>query len=178
MVAAAAAEFGSVDILVNNAGLMAEVVGKGGLTSMPLDLWNNTLAVNLTGPLLCTRAVVPYMKERGYGKIVNQSSSGAFMAAQAYGITKLGLVSMTVSLSRDLAPFGIRVNAIAPGMVNTEAGDIASPPELKEMVKDSIPFPFGEPEELIPGLLYLVSSGSDWVTGHTLNIDGGWVVRV
>ncbi|MFD6893043.1 SDR family oxidoreductase [Rhodococcus sp. NPDC060086] len=178
MAAAAAAEFGSVDILVNNAGLMAEVVGKGGLTSMPLDLWNNTLAVNLTGPLLCTRAVVPYMKERGYGKIVNQSSSGAFMAAQAYGITKLGLVSMTVSLSRELAPFGIRVNAIAPGMVNTEAGDIASPPELKEMVKHSIPFPFGEPEELIPGLLYLVSSGSDWVTGHTLNIDGGWIVRV
>jgi NAD(P)-dependent dehydrogenase (short-subunit alcohol dehydrogenase family) len=178
MAAAAAAEFGSVDILVNNAGLMAEVVGQGSLTSMPLDLWNNTLAVNLTGPLLCTRAVVPYMKERGYGKIVNQSSSGAFMAAQAYGITKLGLVSMTVSLSRELAPFGIRVNAIAPGMVNTEAGGIASPPELKEMVKHAIPFPFGEPEELIPGLLYLVSSGSDWVTGHTLNIDGGWVVRV
>ena len=178
MAAAAADHFGSVDILVNNAGLMAEVVGEGSLTTMDLDLWNRTLAVNLTGPLLCSRAVVPYMKERGYGKIVNQSSSGAFMAAQAYGVTKLGLVSMTVSLARELAPFGIRVNAIAPGMVNTEAGSIASPPELKEMVKHAIPFPFGEPEELNPGLLYLVSSGSDWVTGHTLNIDGGWVVRV
>ncbi|MEE2035426.1 SDR family oxidoreductase [Rhodococcus chondri] len=178
MAATAAAHFGSVDILVNNAGLMAEVVGEGSLTTMDIDLWNRTLAVNLTGPLLCSRAVVPYMKEHGYGKIVNQSSSGAFMAAQAYGITKLGLVSMTVSLARELAPFGIRVNAIAPGMVNTEAGSIASPPELKEMVKHAIPFPFGEPEELIPGLLYLVSSGSDWVTGHTLNIDGGWVVRV
>lgn len=178
MAATTAAQFGSVDILVNNAALMAEVVGKGTLTTMPLDLWQRTLAINLTGPLLCTRAVVPYMKERGYGKIVNQSSSGAFMAAQAYGITKLGLVSMTVSLARELAPFGIRVNAIAPGSVNTEAGAVSSPPQLREMLKATVPFPFGEPEDLVPGLLYLVGPGSDWVTGHTLNIDGGWIVRV
>jgi len=178
MAAAAAEEFGSVDILVNNAGLMAEVVGKGSLTTMDLDLWQRVLAVNLTGPLLCTRAVVPFMKERGYGKIVNQSSSGAFMAAQAYGVSKLGLISMTVSLARELAPFGIRVNAIAPGQVNTEAGAIASPPQLRAMLEATVPFPFGEPEDLVPGLLYLVGPGGDWVTGHTLNIDGGWVVRV
>ena len=178
MAATAAERFGSIDILVNNAALMAEVVGKGTLTTMSLDLWHRTLAVNLTGPLLCTRAVVPYMKKRGYGKVVNQSSGGAFMPANAYGITKIGLVSMTMSLARELAPFGIRVNAIAPGHVNTEAGALSSPPQYRAMVEATVPFPFGEPEDLVPGLLYLVSPGSDWVTGHTLNIDGGWIPRI
>ncbi|KPM52439.1 short-chain dehydrogenase [Frankia sp. CcI49] len=177
MAAAAAERFGSVDILVNNAALMAEVVGRGTLTTMPLDLWERTMAVNLTGPLLCVRAVLPHMKERGYGKIVNQSSGGAFMGANAYGISKLGVVSMTLSLARELAPFGIRVNAIAPGYVNTEAGAIVAPPAVRAVIEKSIPFPFGDPEELVPGLLYLVGPGSDWVTGHTLNIDGGWIPR-
>jgi NAD(P)-dependent dehydrogenase (short-subunit alcohol dehydrogenase family) len=177
MAAAAKEAFGSVDILVNNAALMAEIVGKGTLTTMTMDMWHRTVAVNLTGPLLCVRAVVPYMKERGYGKIINQSSGGAFMAANAYGITKLGVVSMTLSLARELAPSGIRVNAIAPGYVNTEAGAIAAPPEVRAYVEKSIPFPFGEPEDLVPGLLYLVGPGGDWVTGHTLNIDGGWIPR-
>ena len=177
MAATTAEHFGSVDILVNNAALMAEVVGKGRLTTIPLDLWHRTIAVNLTGPLLCTRAVVPFMKERGYGKIVNQSSGGAWLPAAVYGMTKLGLVSMTVSLAHELAPFGIRVNAIAPGTVNTEAGAIVAPPQYRQMIEATVPFPFGEPEELVPGLLYLVSKGSDWVTGHTLNIDGGWINR-
>jgi NAD(P)-dependent dehydrogenase (short-subunit alcohol dehydrogenase family) len=178
MAAFTAEQFGGIDILVNNAGLMAEVVGQGQLTQMSLDLWQRTLAVNLTGPLLCTRAVVPYMKEKGYGKIVNQSSSAAFLGGNAYGITKIGLVSMTVSLSRELAPAGIRVNAIAPGLVNTEAGAISAPGPVRQYLSQGIPFPEGEPEDLVPGLIYLCSAGSDWVTGHTINIDGGWIVRI
>jgi NAD(P)-dependent dehydrogenase (short-subunit alcohol dehydrogenase family) len=177
MARATADRFGSVDILVNNAALMAEVVGRT-LTTVTMDEWNRTLAVNLTGPLLCARAVVPFMKEKGYGKIVNQSSGGAFLPSQHYGITKLGLVSMTLSLAHELAPFGIRVNAIAPGWVNTDAGLRSSPPEIREMMAMAIPFPFGDPEELVGGLVYLASSASDWVTGHTLNIDGGWIPRV
>lgn len=176
MARATADTFGSVDILVNNAALMAEVMGST-LTTVSLDEWHRTLAVNLTGPLLCARAAVPYMKERGYGKIVNQTSGGAFMPSQHYGITKLGLVSMTLSLATELAPFGIRVNAIAPGWVNTEAGLRSSPPEIREMMGMAIPFPFGDPEELVGGLVYLCSAASDWVTGHTLNIDGGWIAR-
>ena len=169
--------FGSVDILVNNAALMAEVMSAGQLTTIPLDMWHRTLDVNLTGPFLCTRAVVPYMKEKGYGKIINQSSGGAWLGGAHYGLTKLGIVSMTISLAKELAKSGIRVNAIAPGWTNTEAGNSTTSPEVRAAVARSIPFPFGEPEDLVGGLVYLASAASDWVTGVTLNIDGGWITR-
>ena len=173
----AADRYGSVDILVNNAALMAEIVGQGTLTTIPMEMWHRTLAVNLTGPLLCTRAVVPYMVERRYGKIINQSSGGAFTPSQHYGVSKLGLVSMTMSLAHELAPHGIRVNAIAPGWVNTDAGFRSAPAEVRAAIGASIPFPFADPEALVGGLVYLASAASDWVTGHTLNIDGGWIPR-
>ena len=169
--------FGSVDILVNNAALMAEIMTRGQLTTIPLEMWHRTLDVNLTGPFLCTRAVVPYMKEKGYGKIINQSSGGAWLGGAHYGLTKLGIVSMTISLAKELAKSGIRVNAIAPGWTNTEAGNSTTSPEVRAAVARSIPFPFGEPEDLVGGLVFLASAASDWVTGVTLNIDGGWITR-
>jgi NAD(P)-dependent dehydrogenase (short-subunit alcohol dehydrogenase family) len=172
-----AKRFGSVDILVNNAALMAEVMTAGQLTTIPLEMWHRTLDVNLTGPFLCTRAVVPYMKDKGYGKIINQSSGGAWLGGAHYGLTKLGIVSMTISLAKELAKSGIRVNAIAPGWTNTEAGNSTTSPEVRAAVARSIPFPFGEPEDLVGGLVYLASAASDWVTGVTLNIDGGWITR-
>jgi NAD(P)-dependent dehydrogenase (short-subunit alcohol dehydrogenase family) len=178
MVAAAADQYGSVDILVNNAALMAEIVKEGTLTTIPLDVWHRTIAVNLTGPLLCTRAVVPFMKARGYGKIVNQSSAGAYLPGHHYSVTKLGLVSMTISLAHELAPFGIRVNAIAPGQVNTDAGLRASNEQSRALRQATVPFPTADAEALVGGLIYLVSAASDWVTGHTLNIDGGWISRI
>lgn len=176
MVAETVRQFGSVDILVNNAALMAEIVGST-LTTVSLEEWHRTLAVNLTGPLLCARAVVPHMAAKGYGKIINQSSGGAFLGASHYGITKLGLISMTLSLARELAPQGIRVNAIAPGWVNTDAGIRSAPPEVRAAIAAAIPFPFADPDALVGGLVYLASAASDWVTGHTLNIDGGWIPR-
>jgi NAD(P)-dependent dehydrogenase (short-subunit alcohol dehydrogenase family) len=177
LAAAALRVFGSIDILVNNAALMAEVVSEGGLSTVPLEVWHRTLAVNLTGPLLCSRAVIPHMKEKGYGKIINQSSGGAFLPSHHYGVTKLGLINMTLSFAAELAPFGIRVNAIAPGWVNTDAGFRSAGPEARAAIAATVPFPFADPEALVGGLIYLSSAASDWVTGHTLNIDGGWVPR-
>jgi NAD(P)-dependent dehydrogenase (short-subunit alcohol dehydrogenase family) len=177
MARAAADRFGTVDILVNNAALMAEVVKEGGLSTVPLEVWHRTIAVTLTGPLLCTRAVIPFMIERGYGKIINQSSGGAFLPSHHYGVTKLGLINLTLSFAHELAPHGIRVNAIAPGFVNTDAGFRSASEEMRAGIAASVPFPFADAEELVGGLVYLASSASDWVTGHTLNIDGGWVPR-
>ncbi|MGE0306005.1 MAG: SDR family oxidoreductase [Acidimicrobiia bacterium] len=177
MVDTAVSAFGSVDILVNNAALMAEIVGAGGLSTVPMEVWHRTLAVNLTGPLLCSRAAIPHMKAKGWGKIINQSSGGAFLPAHHYGVTKLGLINMTISLAHELAPFGIRVNAIAPGYVNTDAGFRSANEENRAFIAATVPFPFADPEALVGGLVYLASAASDWVTGHTLNIDGGWIPR-
>jgi NAD(P)-dependent dehydrogenase (short-subunit alcohol dehydrogenase family) len=118
MVHAGVDAFGGIDILVNNAGLMSEIPMDVPLSKLSLDWWDRVLRVNLTGPFLCIQAVVPEMKQRGGGRIVNQSSGGAFGPSGVYGVSKLGLVSLTVSMAHELARFKITVNAIAPGFTN------------------------------------------------------------
>jgi NAD(P)-dependent dehydrogenase (short-subunit alcohol dehydrogenase family) len=169
--------FGRIDILVNNAAMMVEISADDLLT-IPLERWERALRVNVTGPVLCTRAVVPHMREHGYGKIINQSSGGAFMASGPYGATKLALVSITVSLANQLARDGIRVNAIAPGATNTEAGNRSMPDDARTFMEMTVPFPWGEPEDLVGALLWLASPAGDWVTGQCINVDGGWITRL
>lgn len=179
MVAAAGAAFGGVDILVNNAALMAEL-GHRPLADVPLDDWNRTLNVNLTGALICCQAAIPAMRARGGGRIVNQTSGGAFPAQGMYGVGKLALVGLTVALAKQLGKEGINVNAIAPGNVTSDAG--------KQLVPDESPFlqflnmtvaarPRGAPDELVGALLLLCSPAGAWITGQTLHVDGGWVLR-
>jgi NAD(P)-dependent dehydrogenase (short-subunit alcohol dehydrogenase family) len=177
MAAATLERFGRIDVLVNNAALMAEI-GPPDLMALSMETWARVFAVNTTGPLLCARAVVPAMRDQGYGKIINQVSGGAFKPSGVYGASKLALVSLTASLAYQLAPSGIRVNAIAPGYVNTEAGRAAASPESRLAIERTVPFPFGEPEDLCGALLFLASHASDWVTGQTLGVDGGWVPRI
>jgi NAD(P)-dependent dehydrogenase (short-subunit alcohol dehydrogenase family) len=177
MADAALSAFGRIDVLVNNAAMMAEI-GPADLMAMPLEHWQRVLDVNLTGPLRCARAVAPAMRERGYGKIINQASAGAWKPSGVYGASKLGLVSLTVSLAYQLAPAGIRVNAIAPGYVTTEAGLRAASPQSRQVIEQTVPFPFGEPEDVCGALLFLASPASDWVTGQTIGVDGGWVPRL
>jgi NAD(P)-dependent dehydrogenase (short-subunit alcohol dehydrogenase family) len=131
MVAAATAAFGGVDILVNNAALMAEL-GHLSLADVPLDEWNRTLNVNLTGALICCQAAIPAMRARGGGRIINQTSGGAFPAIGVYGIGKLALVGLTTTLAKQLGKEGITANAIAPGNVTSDAG--------KQLVPDDSPF--------------------------------------
>jgi NAD(P)-dependent dehydrogenase (short-subunit alcohol dehydrogenase family) len=180
MAAAASRAFGGIDILVNNAALMAELPQLP-LSKYPLDWWDKALRVNVTGALICTQAVVPSMRERGGGKIINQSSGGAFTGGGAYGVSKLALVGLTAALANELGRARINVNAIAPGMVETEAGFRSSPrdnPWRKHMEQIVVMQPYGQPADLVGALLFLASPASDWVTGQTINVDGGWIMRV
>jgi NAD(P)-dependent dehydrogenase (short-subunit alcohol dehydrogenase family) len=167
---------GGVDVLVNNAALMAEI-STGDMLEISIDEWDRVHRVNLTGPLLGVRAVVPHMRERGWGKIINQSSGGAYLGGGPYRSSKLALHSVTVGFARQLAPFGIRVNAIAPGHVNSEAGWRAAGERRAAMIAD-IPFGLVEPEDLAAALVFLASPAGDKITGQILNVDGGWITHV
>jgi NAD(P)-dependent dehydrogenase (short-subunit alcohol dehydrogenase family) len=179
MAAAASSALGGVDILVNNAALMVDV-SYDSLDKVSIEAWNKAFAVNVNGALLCARAVAPSMRERGGGRIVNQSSGGAFPASSLYGITKLALVGLTTALAKQYGKDQISCNAIAPGNVTSDAG--------KMLVPDDSPFiqllkmtcagrPRGEPDELVGTLLLLCSDAGAWITGQTIHVDGGWVLR-
>ncbi len=179
MVDAATSAFGGVDILVNNAALMAELKG-GSLLDMPSDEWERIFNVNLTGALNCSKAVVPLMRQRGGGKIINQTSGGAFPAIGAYGISKLALVGLTTTLARQLGKEKINVNAIAPGNVTSDAGRQLTPddsPFIKYLEMSVAMRVRGAPDELVGALLLLCSSAGDWITGQVLHVDGGWILR-
>jgi NAD(P)-dependent dehydrogenase (short-subunit alcohol dehydrogenase family) len=173
--------FGRIDILVNNAAFMKPVIQEYGpsLLTYPLDLWRKTLDVNITGTLNCIRAVAPKMMARGSGRIVNQSSIGAYEGGHAYGVSKLGVHSLTAWFAQELGHKGITVNCIAPGMIKTAAGDESRPDGMVEALAPMIPLkPLGDPEDLVGTLLYLVSDASQWVTGQIIRVDGGFIKRV
>ncbi len=179
MVEATRDTFGGVDILVNNAALMAEL-GYQPASDIPLEQWNRVLEVNLTGALICSQAVVPLMRQRGGGKIVNQVSGGAFPAQSVYGISKLALVGLTTTLARQLGREKINVNAIAPGNTMSDAGKLITPDESPfiKMLEATVALRVrGQPDELVGALLLLCSSAGDWITGQVLHVDGGWILR-
>lgn len=126
MGAAATAAFGGVDILINNAALMVDV-SYDNCETVSLEAWNRAFAVNLNGALLCARAVIPSMRARGGGRIVNQTSGGAFPATGLYGISKLALVGLTTTMAKQFGKDGITCNAIAPGNVKSDAGKLLVP---------------------------------------------------
>jgi NAD(P)-dependent dehydrogenase (short-subunit alcohol dehydrogenase family) len=170
--------FGGIDILVNNAGLMSEIPMDVPFSELDLEWWDRVLAVNLTGPFLGIQAVVPEMKRRGGGRIVNQSSGGAFGPSGVYGVSKLGLVSLTVSMAHELARHEITVNAIAPGFTKTPAALRSLPKGMEDMADQVSPLGGGTPEDVNGALLLLTTPAGRWITGQTLNVDGGWVMRI
>ena len=175
----AADAFGGVDILVNNAALMVDI-SYDNCETIALDAWNRAFAVNLNGALLCARAVIPSMRTRGGGRIVNQTSGGAFPAIGLYGISKLALVGLTTTLAKQFGKEGITCNAIAPGNVKSDAGKLLVPddsPFIKFLEATVATRPRGEPDELVGALLLLCSPAGEWITGQTLHVDGGWVMR-
>jgi NAD(P)-dependent dehydrogenase (short-subunit alcohol dehydrogenase family) len=171
--------FGGIDILVNNAALMVEVAAAK-ITDVSLEDWNRMMNVNLTGALVCSKAVLPSMRARGAGKIVNQLSGGAFPAVSVYGVSKLALYGLTTTLARQLGPEKINVNAIAPGNVTSDAGKMLVPDDSPfiQFLKATVAMrPRGEPDELVGALLLLCSAAGDWITGQVLHVDGGWIMR-
>ena len=179
MAQAATDAFGGVDILVNNAALMLEL-GQISVADVPLDQWNRVMNVNVTGALICAQAVIPSMRARGGGRIVNQVSGGAFPAISVYGVSKLALTGLTTTMAKQLGRDGITVNAIAPGNVTSEAGSALVPegsPFAQFLAMNVCTRAQGAPDELVGALLLLCSPAGDWITGQTIHVDGGWVLR-
>ncbi|BFM06842.1 SDR family oxidoreductase [Halioxenophilus aromaticivorans] len=179
MAAVAEQSFGGVDILVNNAALMAELKSEQAV-DLDIDQWNKIMAVNVTGALNCVQALVPLMRKRGGGKIINQTSGGAFPAISVYGVSKLALVGLTTTLARQLGRENINVNAIAPGNTTSDAGKLLTPddsPFIKFLEASVAMRVRGAPDELVGSLLLLCSQAGDWITGQVLHVDGGWVLR-
>jgi NAD(P)-dependent dehydrogenase (short-subunit alcohol dehydrogenase family) len=139
------------------------------------------MAVNVKGPLVCSQAAVPAMVERGGGRIVNIVSAGAFMAGGVYGVSKYALVSVTLNLASQLGVHGINVNAIAPGLIVDDAGYRALPAgDQREALRSVVPLKThveGPPEDLVGTLVLLVSDAGAWITGQTISVDGGWIMR-
>lgn len=179
MAGAATEAFGGVDILVNNAALMAEL-GQLSAVDVPIEQWNRIMDVNVTGALNCTQAIVPLMRKRGGGKIVNQLSGGAYPPVSLYGVSKLALAGLTTTLARQLGREKINVNAIAPGNTMSEAGKMLTPddsPFVKFLEMSVAMRVRGQPDELVGALMLLCSPAGDWITGQVIHVDGGWVLR-
>ncbi|NOX32480.1 MAG: SDR family oxidoreductase [Deltaproteobacteria bacterium] len=169
-------KYGSVDILVNNAATNPHF---GEMTTADEGVWNKTLDVNLKGPFFMIKYAVPLMK--GKGAIVNVSSVNAIkpgMFQGVYSATKAALLNMTHTLARELAPKGIRVNALLPGLTDTRfASAIISSDEICKYAVDQIPMGrYAKPEEMAGAVLYLVSDAASFTTGASLICDGGMLI--
>ncbi|MEA2109848.1 MAG: SDR family oxidoreductase [Pseudomonadota bacterium] len=168
-----AEKYGSLDILVNNAGTNPHF---GEMITADEKLWNKTLDVNLKGPFFMIKNALPLIKNKG--SIVNVASVNALkpgMFQGVYSATKAALVNMTQTLARELAPKGIRVNALLPGLTDTKfASAIISSDKIRNYALAQIPMDrYAKPEEMAGAVLYLVSDAASFTTGTTLVCDGG-----
>jgi len=173
MVDKALEEFGQIDILVNNAGIR----GMAKIEEFPEALWDRDMDVNLRGPFFCTKAVAGHMKERRYGKIINQSSSSAISGhrtgGSAYSAAKAGLLGFSRSMALELGPYDITVNAITPGMIDTPF-IAAMPPARRRQIEEQCPLGrIAEPEDFVGLVLLLASDRSSYITAQTIMVDGG-----
>lgn len=175
MVRQAMEAYGRVDILVNNAGIYPTQP----IEQISLADWRRVMAVNLDGPFLCAKEVIPHMKKQGHGRIINMTSTTFFMGVPNfthYVASKGGVIGFARGLASEVGEFGITVNCIAPGLTNTP-GVSASPDILQTwdmLVEAQAVKRRQEPLDLLGPLLFLASDESVFVTGQTLCVDGGW----
>ena len=177
-VARTIAELGGLDILVNNAGLNI----RESILELKDESWAEVIETNLGGAMRCSRAAAGHMKEKGWGRIINIASMLSFVGIAkraAYASSKTGLLGMTRAMALDLAPFGITVNALCPGVFKTEINRpiLNDPDYLKEFLRQIPLGRMGEPEELKGVAVFLASEASAYMTGAALLVDGGWTVQ-
>jgi len=178
IMAQAAAINGGLDILINNAGLHSHEYGQP-ILKMGLAKVKRLYDVNVIGVITCTLAAAPHMKGRAGASIINISSSAAYMSGSAYGDTKLAVSSLTITLARELAADGIRVNAIAPGLMLTETIAAELPPETKARVRAmQILDADGKEDDIVEAMLFLTSPQAKFITGETLRVTGGMAAGV
>lgn len=184
MTAETVERFGHVDILVNNAG----IVHRNPLLETTEDIFDKVIDITMKGTLLCIQAVYPYMRDRGYGKIINVSSISGIIggavsklgdtpeqirgrSGPAYAAAKGGVISMTRWIAKDFGKDGILVNSIAPGGCSTEMTD------GYDYGTQNLPIArMGTPKEMADAIVFLASDASSYITGQILNVDGGWVM--
>lgn len=166
------AKFGKIDILINNAGITRDA----SLKKMTPELWQQVIDVNLSGVFYCTKAISPFMADRGYGRIVTTSSVvglyGNFGQTN-YVATKAGVIGMTKTWARELGRKGVTANAVAPGFISTEM--VALMPEnVLASMREKVPLGrLGKPEEIAAAFVFLASDEAAYVNGAVLSVDGG-----
>ena len=168
------ARFGPLDVLVNNAGISMP----GLFTEVDLDAWNRALNVNLTGARNMAAAVVPSMVSRKRGAIVNVSSMWGVSGASCevpYSAAKAGLIGFTKALAKELGPSNIRVNCVAPGVIDTDMNADLSPEDKAALAENTPLCRLGEPEEAAEAILFLASPKASFITGQVLGVDGGYL---
>lgn len=168
-------EFNRIDVLVNNAGITQPIK----VLDTSLEDWERLIKVNLTGTFLCSKAVLPYMIKNRYGRIINMSSvsgkrGGGVFGGAHYSAAKAGILGFSKALAREVAEYGITVNSIAPGVVDTDIRGDKTSPEAEKEILQSIPLHrLGKVEEIAAVALFLAAQESAYITGEDIDVNGG-----
>jgi 3-oxoacyl-[acyl-carrier protein] reductase len=174
MVEEAIKKFGKIDILVNNAGIVYDVP----LFEKTVEQWNKTIGTNLISVFLCSKYVSPYMKKNNSGAIINISSSNGLNVTSPqsadYDASKTGVINFTKSLAEELAPYNVRVNAIAPGWIDTDMNKDLPEDFIEEEKNKTFMKRFGKPEEIAKVAAFLASDDASFMTGSNVLVDGGY----
>jgi 3-oxoacyl-[acyl-carrier protein] reductase len=173
MIEQALKEFGTIDVLINNAGIYPSA----SIEQLTAESWNRVIGTNLTGTFLCSRAVVPTMLQKKKGRVINLSSTTAFRGARNgahYAASKAGIIGFTKALALELAPTGITVNAICPGLTDTAQPRGHMTDKELYAKKDRVPLGrIAQPRDIVGPVLFLASDKAAHITGQTVLVNGG-----
>ena len=171
----AVSHFGGVDCLINNAAVSSFSL----FTDITLDEWNDMMSVNLTGAFIYSKAVIPDMLKRKQGRIINITSMWGLVGASCevhYSAAKAGLIGLTKALAKELGPSGITVNAIAPGVIDTEMNKALTAEDRAALIDETPVMRIGTTRDIAEAALFLAGDGASFITGEVLNVSGGYVI--